>query len=320
MDDVRAWLSMDFVGSAETSAAAWWRTAASLRPDLRVLVVRRPVSEVVDSIMRLDMRGVCSFDERALTDSMNLADAKLNQVERRMGNVLSVSFAALEQEEVCAQAFEHCLPYRHDHAWWERCASVNMQISMPHLMRYAFAHKEQMAKLAAIAKRDTVARSAAKLSVDLEGVTFQQEPFEAWRRDAIPLFEEHLMLVGEGPNDHARKNTDLMRKLDDAGAMQIMTARCNGRMFGYLMTVLAPSLESPGVRSAQHTTFFASKSFPGLGMKLRRAADAALREKGINEVLWRTGPRGSGQKMSVLARRLGMENLGEVWKLDLEAA
>lgn len=320
MDDVKAWSSMSFIGSAETSAAPWWRTAASLRPDLRVLVIRRPVAEVVDSIMRLDMRGMCTFAGEALAESMKRLDAKLDQVEHRMPNVLSVPFTALEEEAVCAAAFEHCLQQPHDHDWWVRCAAVNLQISMPHLMQYALAHQGQMAKLATIVKRDTFARSAAGPAADLDGVTIQQEPFEMWRRDATRLFEEHLVLVGESPEDHVRKNTDLMAAMDGAGAMQIMTARSNGRMFGYLMTIIGPSLESPEIRSAQHLTFFASKEIPGLGMKLQRAANAALREKGIGEVFMRTGSRGAGRKMSAICRRIGMEELGEMYKLDLEAA
>jgi hypothetical protein len=320
MDDMRAWLSMNCVGSAETSAGAWWRTAISLRPDLRVLVVRRPVEEVVESLLRLDMRGVCLFDRNALAKSMKRADAKLDQIEQRLPGVMSVTFADLEQETACAAVFEHCLQYPHDPAWWAQCARINLQISMPHMMQYALAHRPQFEKIAAFAKRDALARMGAKPCAELDGITFQQEPFETWRQDARHLFEEHLMMVGESPDNHFNKNLELMARLDNAGAMQIMTARSNGRMFGYLMTILAPSLESPGVRSAQHLTFFASKDAPGLGMKLRRVADAALRERGIHEVFWRTGPRGSGDRMSVMARRLGMENLGEMWKLDLEAA
>ena len=42
----------------------------------------------------------------------------------------------------------------------------------------------------------------------------------------------------------------LMRKMDELGAMQILTARANGRMFGYHQTLIGPSLESADVLGA----------------------------------------------------------------------
>ena len=66
LDDAQAWLSQDCTGTAETAAAPWWRLVRHYRPDIRTLVVRRPVAEVLDSLLRLDMRGVCRFDPGVL--------------------------------------------------------------------------------------------------------------------------------------------------------------------------------------------------------------------------------------------------------------
>ena len=68
LGDVQAWLSQDFTGASETTAAPFWRTIVAARPDVRVLVVRRPVGEVVDSLMRLDMRGFA----RSITPRSNV--------------------------------------------------------------------------------------------------------------------------------------------------------------------------------------------------------------------------------------------------------
>jgi hypothetical protein len=101
--------------------------------------------------------------------------------------------------------------------------------------------------------------------------------------------------------------------------MQIMTARCNGRMFGYLMTIIAPSLESEGLMSAVNTTFYASPEFNGLGIKLQRAAINALREKGVGEIHFQAGVRGSGERIDALYRRMGAEYGGKVFRMKLAA-
>ena len=78
-----------------------------------------------------------------------------------------------------------------------------------------------------------------------------------------------------------------MAVLEGFGALQITTARSNGRMFGYLLTVIGPALEFPDITSATNTFFYASREFPGLGMKLQRASIEALRARGVTEVLMR---------------------------------
>ena len=154
---------------------------------------------------------------------------------------------------------------------------------------------------------------------EFDGVTFQVEPFREFYRDAEPLFREHLTQVGESPDDHARKNLSLLQMLDDTGGLQCLTARVNGRMFGYLMTVIGPSLESPDDLRGEHTTFFASPAIRGLGMRLQRAALEKLRERGVGEVIMWAGQRGSGPRLGTFYRRLGAEDFERrLYKLNLE--
>lgn len=88
-------------------------------------------------------------------------------------------------------------------------------------------------------------------------------------------------------------------------------------MFGYLMSVVAPSLDSPDVMLAEHTIFYASPQISGLGMKLQRAALDALRARGVNEVFMRAGQRGSGPRLGTFYRRIGAEEFGQMYRLDL---
>ena len=314
LDDVTAWFSQPNIGTAETAAAPWWRLLDRFAPGARILIVRRPVSEVVDSLMNIP--GL-SFDRAVLERTIAKLDRKLDQIEARCDNVLSVNFDDLNDEMVCAIAFEHCLPHAHDPEHWARLAPVNVQIDMPALMRYAQAYQPALDKVAAIAKHQTLAAMATREPVEPEGITFQTETFDDWLDGAARLFDDHLVAVGEAPGNWQNKNIGLMQRIYDAGAMQIMTARCNGRMFGYLMTLVAPSLADENLTTATHTTFYADSAFPGLGLKLQRAALRDLKKRGVDEVFLEAGQRGSGPRLSVLYKRLGALDYSQVYRMQL---
>jgi hypothetical protein len=317
LDDVQAWFSQPNIGTAETAGAPWWRLLERFAPNARVLVVRRPRNEVAESLMNIP--GT-QFDRAALDSILLKLDRSLDQIEARLPNVLSASFDSLNEEDTCAAVFEHCLQQPHDLDHYARLAPVNIQINMPALMRHYAAYAPAMEKLASIAKHETIAAFAPEVNEPPEGITFQTEDFDSWVQDADKLFDEHLVQVGETPGNWQNKNLPLMRGLDNVGAMQIMTARCNGRMFGYLMTLISPSLVSPDILSATNTTFFASPEFPGLGLKLQREAIKELKNKGVDELFFEAGKRGSGPRISMLYKRLGAQDHGSAYRLQLKEA
>ena len=318
LGDVKAWFKQDNTGSAETGSAPWWRLALRYRPDLRVVVIRRSVPEVVDSLMAVDLHGSGSFNRATLAERMMRMDAKLDQIEHRVPSAMSVKFDDLANQETCKSIFEHCLPYPFDAAWWREMDAINVQCSMPGLVRYASAYKPQIDKMAALATQAILSGFAGRETVDSDGVTIKQEPFDTFLRDGPSLFAEHSSQVGESPGSFQEKNIPLMRTLERAGVLQVRTARSNGRMFGYLMTILAPSLEYRNVKSAIHTAFFASSAIPGIGQKIQRAALRDLRSQGVDEVFWRAGPRGSGPRIGALYRRLGATPDGELYRMNLQ--
>lgn len=314
LEDVEVWFEQPCIGTAETAAAPWWRLLDRFAAGAKVLVVRRPVDQVVDSLMRLP--GV-TFDRTQLHAVISQHDRKLNQIEARVPNVLSVDFDDLVDEQTCAAVFEHCLPYKHDPAHWARLAPINIQINMPALMRYAQAYRPAMLKLAAVAKHQTLAAMAVHRPIESDAITFETVDFNTWQREGERLFRDHCVVVGESPDNWQNKNIPLMKCLDDVGALQIMTAWSNGRMLGYLMTIMAPSLTSENLQSATNTTFYVSPDAPNLGMKLQRAALQALKKKGIGEVFFEAGSRGSGPRLPVLYKRLGAQDHGHVYRMEL---
>lgn len=322
VDDVTAWLSQDMTGSVETAAAPFWPLLGQIRPDIRIAIVRRPVAEVIDSLLATGIQ----FDRPALVRRLVKLGRKLDHIERNVPTVLSVSYADLHQESACARLFEHCLGVPHDHEWWERLAPMNLQINLAALVRYqnAYAPRLRAAEVACVRKikHALFADKVRSGPLDGRGVTIQEERADTVYRDAQDLFREHCLAVGEPEDEWTRKNIPLIFQLENGGFWQFMTARSNGRMLAYLMTLVSPSLEATDRMSAAQTLFFSSKDALGmnLGEALALASIERLRAHDVYEVIMREGVRGSGPKMGVLARRLGFEPFGTLHRLQLRAA
>ena len=316
--DVRSWFAQPMTGTAETLAAPYWRLLGKMAPQARIVIVRRPAPECVDSVMRIQTFGAGVFDEVELTRALRLLTRKLRQAEARLPNVLAVDFADLAREETCAAIFEHCLPYKHDTGWWQLLAPIDVNCEIHATMRYAHAFAPQLKKLGEIAAHEMHANLSGRQWQAPAGMSFQEETFAEWRADGRELFEKHCVEVDESPLDHWGKNWDLMERCAEAGDLHIVTARSNGRMFGYLMTIIAPSMEQAGRRSAIQTAFFADRCAPGTGLKLQRFAIERLKAHGADEVFFRAGPRGSGPKMGHLYQRLGAQPDGGLYRLIFE--
>jgi len=315
LEDVRAWLGQPGVGSVETAVGPFWRLLRALQPDARVVVVRRPVDDVVASLMGT---GLGCFDPAVVTPAMHRLDRKLEQIERRVPGVLSVAYSDLDDEATCARVFEHCLGLPHDHAWWAAVSAVNIQVNLAHVIRYYNAHAPQLAKLAKLAAHRIIASmQPADTAGELDGVSFHVEPFRSFYADGQALIAEHCVQTEQAPDDHERINLPLFEALDDIGALQVMTARVNGRLWGYLLTIVGPTLEAPDKVQATHTAFYTSPVIRGLGMRLQRAALDALRARGVDEVIMRVGHRGAGPRLGTIYRRLGAEQFGEMYRMEL---
>jgi GNAT superfamily N-acetyltransferase len=310
LDDVASWLAQPFTGTVETVGAAFWRL---LPEGVRVVTLRRPVADVVASLRR----GGLVFDDAPMTAMLRDTERKLDQIEGRLPGVLAVSFDDVSTEAGCAWVFEHCLGLPHDHAWWAACDPVNIQIDLSHLTRYFAAHRPQVEKLVKIAKRMCIA-GMKRAPHETDGVTFQHEPFRRFWDEARPLTSEHAIQAGEAPDYTASFNIPLLEMMDDLGLLQTITARQNGRIFGYLMSIITPTIEAPDLIEAWHSIFFVSPDMPGIGMRLQRAALDGLRERGVKNVIMRAGYRASGPRLGAFYRRLGAQEMGQMYRLELQ--
>lgn len=311
LDDIATWFSQPHIGTVETCAAPFWRL---LPKDARIAVVRRPVNDVLDSLARHGIGG------DTVAEMIRACDRKLDQIEHRVPGVLSVRFDDLDREHVSAKLFEHCLQLPHDPPWWRTWNAREVSGDLKRQVRYAHAHLPRFLKLARSARQRILVNMERPTTIPTDGFTIQEEHIEDWFRDAKPLIREHMIATGQDVDDYRQKNEPMLRKLGEMGAMQVITARANGRMFGYLMTVIGPSLDAEDRTEALHLPFFVSKDCPGgIGMKLQRAAIEALRAKGVHDVFARAGVRGSGPRLGIVYRRLGFEEFGTMYRRDLSA-
>ena len=152
---------------------------------------------------------------------------------------------------------------------------------------------------------------------DPDSVTICEEPFADVWRDSKAIREEHIEEIGAREGVPLDVNNDLFERLDSVGALLSMTARSNGRMFGYLLTIIGPSLENPLHVVGTQTAFFVSKHMRGLGPKLQRASMEALKARGVGELILRAGTRGPSTKLGVLYRRIGATEYGQMYSLML---
>ncbi len=312
LDDVRSWFAQPDIGTVETAGSPFWRL---LPPSAKIITVRRPVEDVLDSVVR----AVPDCDIAMMDKLLRSADRKLDQIEARIPFVMRVEFADLTHESGCARLFEHCLPYKHDPAWWYSWDAQRVSGNLAAQIRYCRAYLPQLQKLARAAKQAMLARLERQYSMrpSMDGFVFQEESFERWLVDAQQLFRQHLAQTEQDSEGYSLKNIALGRQLAASGMLQVTTARSNGKMFGYLLSLISPDADHCDRWVAQNLLPYASPNCPGLGMRLRRKAESLLEEKRIARVVGRTGMRGDGPRLGAMYERGGYHPEGMLYSKDL---
>lgn len=135
LEDVKAYFSRPNVGAVETAAAQGYYLLRYLVPNIREIVILRPVNEVVDSIMNMDVSEVATYDRDILQRNMEYGDRMLRKIARSP-NVLSLNYSDLDDLEKCKEIFEHCLPYKFDQKWWRVWKDRNIQVDVKKVLSY----------------------------------------------------------------------------------------------------------------------------------------------------------------------------------------
>lgn len=313
LDDVKSALAGPD-GYSETAAAPFWRAIATLAPQTPVVIVTRPVAESVSSLLRA---APGMFDEDRLRLHLTRLSLKLEQAAKRMPNVIKVSAASLKYGGVLIKVFEHCHGRAPPPGWIEKWQHVNVQCNLPSLLRYMSANSPQLLKLTANLRQRMLTEFHSREQHEHEELTISVETnFKRFWADSRKQMQNHLAFAEmDIEPDHVR--ADILEKLHNIGCLQCVTARSNGVVRGYLMTIVSPSLEFPDTVEAQHIPFYGDPAYPGLGIRLQRFAADQLRDRGVSAIFMRAGVRASGPRLGTLYRRLGASSVGELFKLEL---
>lgn len=152
-EDYKTYFSQPNTGAAETGAVQGWWLVELACPGIKTVVVHRPLSEVVDSMMEVDVSSVASYDKTSLIKHLSYGQRVLDSISKRQ-DVLSVNYKDLNRMETCQKIFEHCLPYKFDVKWWASLKNKNIQVNVKEVLKYYYTHKQEIDRFKMLCKQE----------------------------------------------------------------------------------------------------------------------------------------------------------------------
>jgi len=77
---------------------------------------------------------------------------------------MPIRYHELDTEAGARRLWEATLPYPFDRDWYKILAPLNIQFSLPHLLRYYAANEKQIVRFAEVARETTKVMMSAKRS------------------------------------------------------------------------------------------------------------------------------------------------------------
>jgi hypothetical protein len=145
LQEVLTMLSIPGMGAAETLAAPAWPLLLTAEPNLRVVVVRRPIEEILASLVAAT-KGEMQLDLEKLRHLLQYVRRSLDKLSLQP-QTLTVDFHELEREDCCRAVFEHCLPYKHDSGWWKFLSAKNINPDVKQLAALYLRREQEILAL-----------------------------------------------------------------------------------------------------------------------------------------------------------------------------
>jgi L-amino acid N-acyltransferase YncA len=122
-------------------------------------------------------------------------------------------------------------------------------------------------------------------------ITYALEPWATYYRDCQPLWPEHYDEIAvQKDRMPMRPDVAAYQALDTAGRLQIVVARDDGRMIGYVLSVIRPHLHYADVLTGYEDAYFLSKPYRKgmIGVKLLREAVRHMQAVGVHKAFFMT--------------------------------
>lgn len=122
-------------------------------------------------------------------------------------------------------------------------------------------------------------------------VTYALEPWDAYYRDCQALWPEHYAEIAvQKDRMPMRPDVEAYQALERAGMLQIVVAREDGRMIGYVLSVIRAHLHYADVLCGFEDAYFLTKAHRKgfVGVKLLREAVEQMRRAGVRKAFFMT--------------------------------
>lgn len=130
-------------GAVDTLLGSVWRGVVERVPDLRLILIHRPVDQVISSFARAGIRST------AFSNVLRDYAAAMRDPDLRARAELVVTFDGLRQFEVCDRLHQVCLGTPADYARWEMLSDQNLQCDVPDVMQNLGTRSAPLASLMA---------------------------------------------------------------------------------------------------------------------------------------------------------------------------
>ncbi len=125
INKLKAFFTIPNVGTCETGMVDGWRLLRKQFPDMKIVVVRRPLQEVKNSLKKF---GIFADEELERRDKI------LEELGDEEG-VLLAYYSELNNMHMCKKIFEYCLELPFDKIWWKSLRNKNIQIDIIEQMK-----------------------------------------------------------------------------------------------------------------------------------------------------------------------------------------
>lgn len=298
------------VGTVETGAHLAFPLVRARRPEAKVVLVRRPLREVLKSMSALGLSGP------EIESELKDRDETLDRIAQYPG-VKSIEFKDLNEPFNCSWLYEYLTGKPLEPNWWAQASNLNVQVTMSKRLELLQRRSDEIARV----KAEALEIPWPELP-DAKEVTLQLEPFtDLWPEIgqlAKTHFEE-VATVDEGKRPF-KLHTLAMDMANKLGQMPMFTARVDGYLVGYLTWNVFPDLECADLKIAQQGGWYVKEGYEklGLGWKLMRYSLGELKKAGIDEVFMHHRLNGRAKDLTPFFKRLRATEIQHTYYLKLK--
>ncbi len=302
--------SRGMTGTCETGAVIGWPWLVQQMPDVRIVLVRRPLPEVVAEL--------ASFGMIAPPGELEEREAELDRLAQMPG-VESIGFAELRDPHVCQWLFELLLDRPIDWVWWKALDRTVIQPDMQQAADHLFANYEAL-QLLELEIRELVSKAEPVFgSVTAPSVTYAWEHWDEFWPWAEPLLAaEHAEYLRVFQLNPLEPDSDAFSAACSAGVLRIAVARLRGKAIGYFFLSLGLDSESLHVIQATQGPWYVLPDVgPRVGLKLWNMARDEAARLGAHEMNLHSPVHGRGARLAQFFIAKGATPVNNTFKLGL---